>query len=414
MIKIGKFTYPINDNLLKWELFKYLIEENKNKEDIVIEDRHLEVFTFIYDDKIQEYIINLLSLDVDESIDKIEDIHSSLCYFGNQKYIIIFYETIYKALLKREKKKIENLFEEHIDLVDWEQICMNTAISEKFFEKYIHKVVWSQICINRNISEAFFERHLDKVNWEELSKNPNLSEEFFKKYIHLVNWDSLCINVGLSDAFFEMFINKINWDILSLNYNISEEFFEKHLNKVNWAQLSKNVGMSERFFKKHITRVNVCELVLNIRVGEKLLKRLGSDEADMKKLIRYSPNISESYIEKDMENLCWYSLCKYTNLSDAFYEKYLDQLKWMSLAQNDNISVKFLMKHLDQVPVESIVWREDLTLEYAEILIQKKYPMLFSNNFSKTIFKNLTDMQMFTFDKQWKKFNILDKRHVLI
>ena len=53
--------------------------------------------------------------------------------------------------------------------------------------------------------------------------------------------------------------------------------------------------------------------------------------------------------EKNLDKVCWLSICLNTNISVEFFEKHLDQIWFMFLCNNKSIPVEFFEKHLDEI-----------------------------------------------------------------
>ncbi len=434
-IKAGDI-YDINDNILQSELIKYLIESQKDQSIIDIGEEQKDFFLLIYngeveneiDFKFKKYKKRCKKTIKPKYVDEIVVLHNNLCYFGMDEKLEYLYKKIHELFLHIERKKIEMFFESIIDCIDVQKLCSidNPNISRNFINKYryllsdsdlcrikvfdekfltrrIKTIDWLSLSVNPNISEEFFEKHLHKVSWRYLCLNTNISEEFFERYIHLVCFKSLCQNTNISEEFFERHLDKVDWRMISTNPNMSEEFFERYLDKVNWYHLSlmmnetfiekhldrviwlmvsQNPNMSEEFFVRHIDKVYIEGVFRRKNVSENFIfDYWHRRDYDCWRDISCNPNLSKEFIEAHIDDVCWASISEYSELDSSFFEKHLDKIKWEEISGNDNLDLDFIKKYIEKIDKHMILY----------------------NNFEKRIRKNLDSLQVFKFDKQWKK-----------
>ncbi len=64
-------------------------------------------------------------------------------------------------------------------------------LSEEFIEKHLDILNFDNICINQKLSSDFIEKYKDKINWIKFSYNPHLTIEIIKKYIDRFYYDIL-------------------------------------------------------------------------------------------------------------------------------------------------------------------------------------------------------------------------------
>ena len=275
----------------------------------------------------------------------------------------------------------EKFFEKYISkgVIDWDSICQNTNISEAFFEKYINNINqygWWYLSINTNLSEAFFEKYINKIDWGFLCLNNNISEAFFEKYINsekmnLIKWYSLCANTNISEKFFEKYIDKVDWNVLCENFNISEKFFERHINqelsnKIDWISLCANTNMSEKFFEKYIDKIQWYCVYKNTNLSEEFYQK-HIDKIKLDFFINYR-ELSIEFFEKNIDkikNYCsrnliftfptpnatnphWSLFCKKSNLTEQYIDKNIEFIDWNFLCQNNNISEKIFEKYISK------------------------------------------------------------------
>ncbi len=457
MIRIENKRFKLNDDLLKCELFKYLNEDMKD-ENIEISNEYEKVFKCIYKGEIVAYADHLLSslkvLILSNGIlneynynnsykkftDDINTLHDHLCYFGHLEYIEILYKTTYECLYDIERKKIarllrrnvnkigrggdlcvnENLddefFETYPDIINYSRICQNKNISEEFLERHINFIDWQVLCKYCQ-HESFFERHIDKVIWSSLSRNPSISEEFFERHINKVNWESLSRNPGMSVEFFERHIDKVVWHQSNiyayctyLNQSLTEEFFERHIDKVSWTEITRNPNISESFIERNIDKIDHITIPTNCKYSKEFVIR-HIHKFNWYQLSLFYPN--EELFELNLDKVHFTNLSQNTNISESFFERHLDKIDWYYLSQNINMSEAFLEKHIKKISWYSVSFNKCISPDFIEKYQENiRWEHVSLNQFSVYKDNQLKKINMFKYDKQWKKYIEKEQKNI--
>ncbi len=417
------------------ELFKYLLEENKNEPIEYESDEHKVVLDMIISGKIDININNG---------ETVEHIFKELCYFGCNPLLHQLYEQINYQIYQSTVKKIrfyiniKDVDKKHLkyiehftekDLRDLDNIIedlevhsygcremdrfsfvshlvQNKTLGAEFWKKHIEHVYIDQlyevfdksnldeeffdfamksdaeyifaICMAAKLSDEFLEKHIFMIDWPGLSHNTKISERFFEKYIDKLNWNSLSNNNGLSEKFFERHLDKVVWWALCENTNLSEEFFEKYLEYVEWEALSGNSNISEKFIRKYIDRVDWNDLCQNINISEEFWL---------------------TYTDNHIDAMDFDMLCYNQNLTETYFEKYIERIDMSHLQKNKNISAKFWIKHKSKIKDYYRFWnygyREDSHLDIDD----PRHP---KNTFSIKYWMQIGEY--FSFDKLWKTY----------
>ena len=367
-----------NENSVESELVNQL-KKMEEFEEFAKSKEYLEITNSKYPEAFKALQTNKLPKNPDEK--QTTDLVFGLSFFYNQKLLD---ELLNKIINNLKKEYFEVFFNENIDKVNFEYICLNKNIPESFFREHIKKIDYKSfmnLCTNSNISSDFFEENITEVNWMRLSENSNMPVEFFEKYIDKVNiyslcentnlpeeffdrhikkvdWRSLCKNTNLSEAFFEKYILqgcRIDWEVLCGNTNLSEAFFERHINQVKWVSLCRNTNISEDFFKKYLNKIRWEMLCQNTNISEKFFR---NNLPKFYKELCKNSNLSEYFFSEHINEIDWTSLCKNPNISESFFQNYLDirNFPFNVLCKNPNMSEEFFERNLHRLSPTD--WRE--------------------------------------------------------
>jgi hypothetical protein len=228
----------------------------------------------------------------------------------------------------------------------------------KFFEQNIDRVKWHDLLSNNVVSEDFYLKHFDKIIWGCLSFNNNLSDEFCQKYIEALDFDVLCL--WKSQKFIDYNVNHnnkiINYDNISQNANFDEEYFETNINRMIWFYLCLNTNLSDKFFLRHIDKINIQTLCRNV-------------------------NVSEDFFDVDtLSNYQWVLISQYIRLSENFINKYHDKICFNMLSKNINITKNIITKYIDKLDINSLVENPATDEDFINKNLHKIYKHRISSN----------------------------------
>lgn len=250
---------------------------------------------------------------------------------------------------------IDNTSEEftrrHINKLNWHRAIYNKKLSEGFFTDYYSEFkrrnLIDSLCSSRILSESFFELHKADIITSDIAKynlcfNDNISENFFRRNPELINWRHIWCNKNISEKFARDYIRRVNWKAIS-SANMSVEFFEEYIKKLYLPDLCYNKYIPESFFQKHIQLLRLYweYIFSNPNISEEFLQKNIEEitSYDFIKLISIN-KVSEEFVNRNISTQLsiYYPTKKYhwynSNLSIPFYEKYIHLVSTIS-----NISI---------------------------------------------------------------------------
>lgn len=228
---------------------------------------------------------------------------------------------------------------------DYEGLCSNPNMSLTFFIEYIikpdviHRVDWNSLSSNPSISM------IDVMNnpnymWNDryLSSNPNLTSNYILNEGKYRNWHipSVCSNSGITarDIFKSTMKSLFDWDYrnLSSNPNLPIAYVQSNINKDwNYHSISINASLNDihAFHKikwdghglslnRNITfdyvvanpkvKWHFATLLMNPSIPldnyDRIIK-LSKSHQSLHSYVSSNPNISLSWIKKNITNIDW-------------------------------------------------------------------------------------------------------------
>jgi len=279
--------------------------------------------------------------------------------------------------------------------IKWDEIHLNSNLTEEFIEKHLDKIdpcfiytsrislefilkhqahprlrehIWNYIWKNYNIlckndsAMEFIQKHIKKVNWKELSNNQNITEKFIKKHFN-EKWDfaSLCYHTQLSIDFIIKFcfphLNKnckriIRYE-LSSRKDLSDEYIHKYKNYLQWNHIS-------------------CYHTLTIPFMNKYESYLIWDSDEFFN-INYNRSLTLEIIEhpKYFSKWNWKTLSQDGHLDQKIIKKYHHKLDWsilraLSILILDDEMIQIIDLHKKELNWESLSFNHNLTLEFVK------------------------------------------------
>ncbi len=136
------------------------------------------------------------------------------------------------------------------------------------------------------------------------------------------------------EQFFLDYPKFIKWPDIIQNPNISETFIEKLIEqkeKVHWGYVASLGKYSEYFFRKYIERFPDGSICCNEDIPEECFSRLIKEielNSDDWKRISFRINITEKFVEENIENITFKKLLYKHNISAEFLIKHFDRIVW--------------------------------------------------------------------------------------
>lgn len=265
--------------------------------------------------------------------------------------------------------KFKQLLDDNIHDIDWDTVCA-ARIPESFLRGYLPYLSSETLFNNKYLSDKIFQQFIDyhgveQVNWEDLSMNSSITEQLVLKYLphffrlYLLQNSALSVQfvfqnfpdiddqdlfnsellsgfseelvVRLVDKYFQYPIDRIY-----LNHNLTENFYLKYLNRITlgmdnqqlgyfWVRLTENPHISWKFITEHYPGYqdnDWTELVENSCVPEEILDQQIGQRIATKKPIRWKALLT---------------YCKYQSILEK-YIRYADPLHLKSVFNNPVIT----------------------------------------------------------------------------
>ena len=155
-----------------------------------------------------------------------------------------------------------------------------------------------------------------------------------------------------------------------INWKISphtEAFIEKHANNLDdddWWDISRCQKLSESFIEKHADRVCWYYICSYQKLSEKFIER-HADKMSWCCISSYQ-KLSEKFIERHADKVNWYSISVFQKLSESFIERHADKMDWLDISEKQKLSEAFIEKHFDKVRWSNIQRYQKLSENFRE------------------------------------------------
>ena len=311
-------------------------------------------------------------------------------------------------LISSPKIASEEFLFKYLDYVDFTYLTDKVLFPERVLEKAVddNLVGIDKILIKQKVSANFLDQYQERILNYECLKKINREDIFCSENFIIDNIDEI------SNAFYTVeirpFLNKHN-KILSdkavdkifdyfehnaFSYSVlritkkAEEFLEQHRdymeknNSKMWFDISRNNLLSEEFIDKY------------------------KDDLDIKEILETKPNLSEDFIENNIEDYgnwsSWFNICQNSKLSEDFMEKHKNNIHWSVVSSHQTLSEDFMLRNKDYLSWFDICQYQKLSIDFilgdAEPYVKKSIKRLKMN-------KKIDQEKM----KQYKVYEILYK-----
>jgi len=133
------------------------------------------------------------------------------------------------------------------------------------------------------------------------------------------------------------------------------EFYSDHFNWKNNIPFYKTFQFDFEFLNEFKKEINWYDLILlSPTVTEEMVDKF-NPYINLNRFIRYHKNISETFIEKYLEQLDLSILLEFQNLSEEFlikYHKKFNRLCWVKISKHQNLTEQFVNRFQDQLNLE--------------------------------------------------------------
>ena len=143
-----------------------------------------------------------------------------------------------------------------------------------------------------------------------------------------------------------------------------EKFFDENINKYkfDWDIFLKLQKLSESFIEKYIDNVNWRHISIYQKLSEDFIEK-HCDEVNWNCISRYQ-TLSEEFIEKYIDKVDWFYISIYQKLSEEFIEKYKDKVNWHNISIYQKLSEEFIEKYIDKVDWDRILEYQTLSKKF--------------------------------------------------
>jgi len=251
-----------------------------------------------------------------------------------------------KTYVEKEKNldKIEKIIEKNgVDKIDWGIFSsedFETTLSLDFIEKYkdhldlkripLYKYEYNNLVTN----EKFLEQFKDKIEWKYISAR-YLTPELIEKYKEYINFNEN----GMS-YFTERFTNEKEADV----------FLEKYKDKIDSFRFTQ--WASEELLRKNVDKIDFDRIGFR-KISDEFIEDF-QDKIVWESFWCFNET-PEKYVEKYLDKVEWKKLSKNSNLSEKIIEKYSDKVDWREISvHNLNLSNSFMEKNIDKLWLSEI------------------------------------------------------------
>ena len=146
---------------------------------------------------------------------------------------------------------------EHNDLIPWDKISKNRALTYDKIEHYKLFLNWDILSEYRSFGPNKIELFYDRLNLALICKHQRLSMTFLENHwcdLYKYN-DIICQYQKLTVSFMRKYADKLDWAYICEYQKLSSAFMnevcEKHFDWYCWAIVSEYQKMTESFITKH-------------------------------------------------------------------------------------------------------------------------------------------------------------------
>lgn len=273
------------------------------------------------------------------------------------------------------KNRLPNTF---LDCLAKYQILSTSFIYENQF-----KFTYNILCQYQKLSDEFIEQHYKKFSHGILCQYQKLSNKFIEKHYLHFDLKNLCKHQKLSDNIIDNILNDYRTNIIKYGHTyyverdtltyylykyqtISESIVDKYQDIINFRGYSTFQTLTDNIILKYHDKIS-WEYIKDPTDKFEYYVRLYHKKINWQDLLYYQlkiQNISESFINKYAKNFKethWYCICKYMKLSESFIEKHINNINWVQLSYNQKLSNSFLIKYQDNVDWSLICINNKLT-----------------------------------------------------
>ena len=221
------------------------------------------------------------------------------------------------------------------------------------------------------IEDNIYNELLELVNWNEISKNKELSDEFILEYKDKLNFELLCDSIKLSEDMIRQLDEYVDWNIISKYYKpFTAEFYIQYKDKLNWFNVcNNNRCLSESVIEECSEFMDWCALSECVKLTEDFVRK-HEDKISWNNLSgNLECKFSLDFISEYKDKWNWYYICDYYSLPEDFIRQHIDYINWYSISRYRILSSQLIRDFADKVD-----WKGISIQPYLDINLIKDYP----------------------------------------
>ena len=180
------------------------------------------------------------------------------------------------------------------------------------------------------MTEEYMEEHLDELNWDEVCLYQKLSVDFIKKHIKHIDFNKLSVNPFITFEILDTFSNKISWASISINgKGLSESMMYNYRNKLEWTLVLNHQQLALKFL---------------IIMSEVMRKSRAKASKGFWRAVSRFQQVDATYVNAYKRYIDFTELSKNPYLTDDIIIKFLDRLDIPTLFKYQKLSKPILEK----------------------------------------------------------------------
>ena len=157
-------------------------------------------------------------------------------------------------------------------------------MTEEYMEEHLDELNWKEVCLYQKLSVDFITRHLKQIDFPSLSVNPYITFEILDKFSNKISWSSISLNgKALTKAVMYNYRNKLIWTLVLSHQQLDLEFLI-HMSetmrksrsknaKEFWKAVSRYQDIDNTYIKYYRRYIDFKELSANIRISEDVIDK---------------------------------------------------------------------------------------------------------------------------------------------
>lgn len=173
----------------------------------------------------------------------------------------------------------------------------------------------------------------------------------------------------LTEEWIENNLNKINWNSVLLYQKLSEKFLRKHLNNIiNFTDL---YGKKNSFYYLVAYQKHSMEFLEELMIIAQF-----NSMHDIWRSVSYRQKLSDDFIRKFADKLCWAHLCHKQKLSESIMIDYDKYLNYSLISRYQNLTPMFIEQYFYKLNYEMLLKNKKLSLDAKKVILGKSHHVM--------------------------------------